>query len=132
MTRFRTRTMMRAKLHRIRVTQADLSYEGSLTVDPQLMRAADMVPYEKVDIYNCDNGARFSTYLIEGEPGSRVCCANGAAARLVQPGDKLILVSYTEVPEEEMRDHRPRVVLLGEGNEIVESKQSEAAGVRVP
>jgi aspartate 1-decarboxylase len=126
-----TRTMMRAKIHRITVTQADLHYEGSLTLDTDLMEQADMVPYERVDVYNVDNGNRFATYLIEGEPGSGVCCANGAAARLVQPGDKLILVSYAEVANEDIADHEPTVVLLGEGNRVVSKKQAEAAGVRV-
>lgn len=125
------RTMMRAKIHRISVTQADLTYEGSLTLDTQIMDAADMVPYERVDIFNCDNGARFSTYLIEGAPGSGVCCANGAAARLVQPGDKLILVSYTDVAEEDARNHKPQVVLVGENNSIKETKNEESAGVSV-
>lgn len=122
-----TRTMMRSKIHRVRVTQADLEYEGSLTMDPVLMAAAGMIPYEKVDIYNVDNGARFSTYLIEGERGSGVCCANGAAARMVHRGDKLILVSYTELTEDEIADHRPRAVFVGEGNRIVSIQSSEAA-----
>ena len=127
-----TRTFMRSKIHRIRVTQADLNYEGSLTLDTELMEAAQMLPYERVDIYNVDNGNRFSTYLIEGEAGSRVCCANGAAARLVQPGDKLILVAYTELEAEEIEGHEPKVVLVGENNAILQTKASEAEGVNVP
>jgi aspartate 1-decarboxylase len=123
--------MLRAKIHRIAVTGCDVEYEGSLTLDPELMQRADMVPYEKVDVYNVDNGNRFATYLIEGEPGSGDCCVNGAAARLVAVGDKLILASYTSVANEDVADHRPTVILVGEGNRIKTIKESEAAGVRV-
>jgi aspartate 1-decarboxylase len=123
--------MLRAKIHRIAVTGCDVEYEGSLTLDPELMQRADMVPYEKVDVYNVDNGNRFATYLIEGEPGSGDCCVNGAAARLVAVGDKLILASYTSVANEDVADHRPTVILVGEGNRIKTIKESEAAGARV-
>jgi aspartate 1-decarboxylase len=123
--------MLRAKIHRIAVTGCDVEYEGSLTLDTELMQQADMVPYEKVDVYNVDNGNRFATYLIEGEPGSGDCCVNGAAARLVAVGDKLILASYTSVANEDVADHRPTVILVGEGNRTKTIKESEAAGVRV-
>jgi aspartate 1-decarboxylase len=125
------RTMLRAKIHRIAVTGCDVEYEGSLTLDPELMQRADMVPYEKVDVYNVDNGNRFATYLIEGEPGSGDCCVNGAAARLVAVGDKLILASYTSVADKDVADHRPTVILVGEGNRIKTIKEREEAGVRV-
>ena len=125
------RTMLRAKIHRIAVTECDVEYEGSLTLDKDLMERADMVPYERVDVYDVDNGNRFSTYLIEGERGSGDCCVNGAAARLVSIGDKLILASYTEVADRDVASHRPTVVLVGEGNRVKTVKEHEAAGVRV-
>jgi aspartate 1-decarboxylase len=123
--------MLRAKIHRIRVTECDVEYEGSLTLDAHLMAQADMVPYERIDVYDVDNGSRFSTYLIEGEPGSGACCVNGAAARLVSVGDKLILASYTTVSADRTEDHRPTVVLVGAGNEVKSVKQVERAGVKV-
>jgi aspartate 1-decarboxylase len=126
------RTMLRAKIHRIRVTECDVEYEGSLTLDSELMQAADLVPYERVDVYNVDNGNRFSTYLIEGPRGERDCCVNGAAARLVSVGDKLILAAYTTVPVGAVKDHAPTVVLIGEDNQIKETKDNEKARVRVP
>lgn len=125
------RTMLRAKIHRIAVTQCDVAYEGSLTLDPDLMRRADMVPFEKVEIYDVDNANRFATYLIEGERGSGECCVNGAAAHLVNVGDLLILASYTTVQEADVASHRPRVVLVGEGNRVKTVKEHEEAGVRV-
>jgi len=88
------RQMLRSKIHRIAVTECDVEYEGSLTLDPHFMREAGMVPYERIDVYDVDNANRFSTYLIQGRPGSGECCVNGAAARLVGMGDKLILASY--------------------------------------
>jgi len=125
------RTMLRAKIHRIAVTQCEVAYEGSLTLDPDLMERADMVPYEKVDIYDVDNANRFATYLIEGERGSGECCVNGAAAHLVNVGDLLILAAYTTVQEVDVADHRPKVVLVGAGNRVKTVKEHEAAGVRV-
>jgi len=125
------RTMLRAKIHRIAVTQCDVAYEGSLTLDADLMRRADMVPYERVEVYDVDNANRFATYLIEGEPGSGECCVNGAAAHLVRPGDRLIIASYATVAERDARTHEPRVVLVGEGNRVKQVKRDERAGVRV-
>lgn len=125
------RTMLRAKVHRIRVTECDVEYEGSLTLDREIMERADMVPYERIEVFDVDNGNRFATYLIEGERGKGECCVNGAAARLVEIGDKLILVSYTEVADEGVPDHKPSVVLIGEGNRIKTVKKEERAGVRV-
>ena len=125
------RTMLRSKIHRIGVTGCDVEYEGSLTLDTELMAEADMVPFEKVDVYDIDNGARFATYLIEGERGSGVCCVNGAAARLVEKGDRLILASYTEVAGDQLASHRPRVVVVGRTNRVVEVKDYETAAVRV-
>ena len=125
------RTMLRAKIHRIAVTQCDVAYEGSLTLDPDLMERADMVPYEKVDVYDVDNANRFATYLIEGERGSGECCVNGAAAHLVRVGDLLILASYTTVQDDDVVSHWPKVVLVGEGNRVKTVKEHEEAGVRV-
>ena len=124
------REMLRAKIHRITVTERDVAYEGSLTLDTRLMAAVDLLPYEKIDVYDIDNGSRFTTYVIEGEPGSGVCCVNGAAAHLVQCGHKLILVSYASFEEAEVREHRPKVVLIGAGNRIKAEKDSENAAVR--
>lgn len=125
------RTMLRAKLHRIRVTECDIEYEGSLTLDAELMQATDMLPFERVEVYDVDNGSRFATYLIEGPPGSGECCVNGAAARLVERGHKLILASYAEIHDADSRSHRPRVVLIGEGNRVKTIKDVEQARVRV-
>lgn len=125
------RQMLRAKIHRIAVTECELEYEGSLTLDASLMQAADMLPYERIEVLDVDNGNRFATYLIEGEPGSGVCCVNGAAARLVARGDRLILVSYTELPDAAARTHRPRVVLIGDENRIKLQKDAETAFTRV-
>ena len=125
------RMMLRAKVHRIRVTQRDLEYEGSLTLDRDLMDAADMVAYERVEVYDVDNGSRFATYLIEGERGTGVCCVNGAAAHLVAAGDKLILACYTTVSETAARGHRPRVVIVDADNRIKETKRTEQAATRV-
>jgi aspartate 1-decarboxylase len=125
------RTMLRSKIHRIQVTECELEYEGSLTLDTELMEAAGMVPFERVDIFDCENGNRFSTYLIEGEPGSRVCCVNGAAARKVAKGDRLIMVSYCTLADDEVADHRPRVVVVGDQNEIKTVKDYERAATRV-
>src|SRR5262245_28714438 len=116
------REMLRAKVHRVRVTEAVLQYEGSLTLDRDLLDAADLVPFEKVEVYNVTNGARFTTYAIEGERGSGVCCVNGAAAHLVTVGDLLIVCAYAQVPEAEVRDWRPRIVLVGAENRIREIK----------
>jgi aspartate 1-decarboxylase len=125
------RQMLRSKIHRVAVTECDIEYEGSLTLDPDLMRAAGMVPYERIDVYNVDNANRFSTYLIKGEPGSGDCCVNGAAARLVDVGDKLILASYCVVNDDVVADHKPQVVLIGDENRIKSVKDGEGARVRV-
>jgi len=123
--------MLRAKIHRIAVTERDVEYEGSLTLDADLMRAADLLPFEKIDVYDITNASRFSTYVIEGPAGSGACCVNGAAARLVEKGDKLILAAYAVIDESEVRQHRPQVVVIGERNRIREVKQVEGAGVRL-
>ena len=111
-------TMMKAKLHRATVTQADLEYEGSIAIDRDLLDASGILPHEQVDVLNITNGARFTTYAIEAPRGSKTIGVNGAAARLVQKGDKVIVVAYGQLPAEEARNYAPTVVLLDEGNEI--------------
>ena len=111
-------TLMKAKLHRATVTQADLDYEGSIAIDMDLLDAAGIYPHEQVDVLNITNGARFTTYAIEAPRGSKVIGVNGAAARLVQKNDKVIVVTYGMLPSEEARNYSPTVVLLGDGNEI--------------
>jgi len=113
------RTLLKSKIHRAQVTEADLDYEGSLTIDQDLMDAADIVPYEAVDVYDITNGARLTTYAIVGERGSGTICVNGAAAHLVKPGDMIIIVCYGHYNEEESRTHQPRIFLVDEQNRIV-------------
>lgn len=112
------RTVMKSKIHRATVTQADLNYVGSITIDRLLLEAADLVPNEKVQIVNNNNGARFETYVIEGEPGSGVICLNGAAARLVTPGDIVIIISYAIMSDEEIKTYQPRLVYVDDKNRI--------------
>jgi aspartate 1-decarboxylase len=111
-------TMMKAKLHRATVTQSDMDYEGSISIDRELLDASSILPHEQVDVLNITTGARFTTYAIEAPRGSKVIGVNGAAARLVQKGDRVIIVAYCQLPAEEARNYAPNVVLLGEGNEI--------------
>src|SRR5271156_4553407 len=108
------RRMVNGKIHRARVTDADLNYVGSISIDPILMKAADIVPNEQVAVYNLMNGARFETYAIEGTDGQ--ICLNGAAARLAQVGDLVIVVTYVDVEENELPSYRPRVVFVDEEN----------------
>src|SRR5882757_4685045 len=112
-------TMMKAKLHRATVTQADLEYEGSISIDADLMEASGILAHEQVDVLNINNGARFTTYAIEAPRGSRTFGVNGAAARLVQKGDRIIVVSYCQMPAEQARNYAPSVALLDEHNEII-------------
>jgi aspartate 1-decarboxylase len=111
------RFLMKSKLHGATVTQADLGYVGSLSLDRNLMEVADLLPNEKVQIVNLDTGARFETYILEGEAGSRIVGANGGAARLCQPGDKVLVISYCMLDDGEARGFRPKVVILDERNE---------------
>ncbi|KGX92138.1 aspartate decarboxylase [Pontibacillus halophilus JSM 076056 = DSM 19796] len=114
------RTMMKSKIHRARVTEADLNYVGSITIDANLLDEVGILPHEKVQIVNNNNGARLETYVIPGERNSGVVCLNGAAARLVQPGDIVIVVSYALVDEKELETFTPKVAIMNEHNEIVE------------
>ncbi|RFB35631.1 aspartate 1-decarboxylase [Brevibacillus sp. VP] len=112
------RTMMTAKIHRATVTEANLNYVGSITIDKDILDALDLLPNEKVQIVNNNNGARLETYIIEGEPGSGVICLNGAAARLVQPGDVVIIIAYAMMTDEQARKHKPKVAIMDEHNKI--------------
>lgn len=114
------RMMMNSKLHRATVTEADLNYVGSITIDSDLLDAAGMYPNEKVHVVNNNNGARFETYIIAGERGSGVICVNGAAARLVQRGDVVIILSYIYMTDEEARTHEPTVLIMDDKNEVKE------------
>jgi aspartate 1-decarboxylase len=111
-------TMLKSKLHRATVTGADLDYEGSIAIDRDLLDLSGILPHERVDVFNINTGGRFTTYAIEAPRGSRDVTVNGAAARLVQPGDKVIIVAYCQIPAEEARNYHPTVVVLGEGNEV--------------
>jgi aspartate 1-decarboxylase len=112
------RTMCKSKIHRATVTGADLNYVGSITVDPVLMEAADLLEYELVHVVNVNNGARLETYVIPGVPGAGEICLNGAAARLVHPGDKVIIISYAQYEEKEMEKYRPIFIFVDEQNRI--------------
>lgn len=111
-------TMLKSKIHRATVTDANLNYEGSVSIDPQLCEAARLLPFERVDIYNCSNGARFSTYVIYGKPGE--VCLNGAAARHVHVGDLVIIAAYAEFEQMEAMEHKPSLVMVNESNKIKE------------
>ena len=113
------RTMLKGKIHRARVTQVNLDYEGSITIDKLLMEASDILPNERVEVLNINNGARFSTYAIEGEANSGVIGINGAAARLVAKGDMIIILSYCQVPDNEAIAMEPTVVYVDDRNRIV-------------
>ncbi len=112
------RVFLKGKIHQATITDSNLHYEGSLTIDRKLMKAAGMLPYEKVEVYNITNGNRFSTYLIEGERGSGVIGVNGAAARLAQLGDLIIVASYAILESNELPMHKPKIVLLDSQNRV--------------
>lgn len=121
------RILFKSKIHRATVTHADVDYEGSVTIDRDLLEAADILPYEKVAVWNVTQGTRLETYALEGEPGSGVICINGAAAHLNKPGDLVILATFTEVEDAEARSWKPTVVLVDEANRPV-SKIEEVPG----
>jgi aspartate 1-decarboxylase len=114
------RMMAKSKIHRATVTDANLNYVGSITIDKKLMAAADILPYEQVQVVNVNNGARFETYVIEGEEGSGVICLNGAAARLACPGDIVIIIAYGGFDEQELKTFAPKIVHVDGENKIVE------------
>lgn len=123
-----TITMLKAKIHRATVTQAELNYVGSITVDIDLLEQSGILEYEKVQIVDIDNGARFETYTIAGERGSGVICLNGAAARMVQTGDKVILMAYADVTLEEAKEMRPTVVFVDDENKVTSIMNYEKHG----
>lgn len=112
------RIMFKSKIHRARVTQAELYYEGSITIDQDLMKLADIFEYEKVQVVNVNNGNRFETYALKGEPGSGVICLNGAAARLGHVGDEVIIITYAEYADTELDGHKPTIILVNEHNAV--------------
>ena len=120
------RTMMKSKIHKAIVTGANLNYMGSITIDATLLKNADMLPNEKVQIVNNNNGARFETYIIEGPSDSGDICLNGAAARLVHPGDEIIIISYALVPEEKTVGFKPTIVFVDEKNKITRIGKEKA------
>lgn len=113
------RVMLKSKIHRATVTEANLHYQGSITIDAKLMEAADILPYEKVQVVDVSNGARLGTYVIAGEAGSGIICLNGAAAHLMRKGDTVIIISYLTVSEEEAKTLTPKVVFVDQRNQIV-------------
>jgi len=115
-----TITMLHSKIHRATVTDANLNYVGSITIDRELLEASNMRVGQKIDIVNVNNGERFSTYIIPGERGKRDICLNGAAARKVAVGDKIIIIAYTQLSEKEADEYKPKIVILDDGNEIAE------------
>lgn len=122
-------TMLKSKIHRVKVTQAEVDYVGSITIDPVLMEAAGIFEYEKVAVVDVTNGARLETYTISGEPGSGIICLNGAAAKLINKGDTAIIMAYATMSEEEAKTFRPKVVFVDEGNKITSVKNYERHGV---
>ena len=124
-----TRKMLRAKIHRATVTQADVDYEGSITIDRRLLDATDLLPNEAVCVWNVTNGNRFETYAVEGPPDSGIICVNGAAAHLVDPGDLVIIAAYAWMDEDAARKHEPRVVFVDDDNRI-RDKRAEVPGPR--
>jgi aspartate 1-decarboxylase len=123
------RFMMKGKIHRATVTEANLNYVGSITIDEEILEKVDILPNERVQVVNNNNGARLETYVIPGERGSGVICLNGAAARKVQPGDQVIIMSYVMLEEEEARKHQPKIAIMDENNRIVELIGEEVHGV---
>jgi len=123
------RYLLKSKLHQITVTGSELFYEGSLSIDEKLLKLANLVPYERVEVFNINTGERFSTYVIPAPAGSGICRLNGAAARKGAKGDKLIVVAYAEVEEKELENFKPAIVYLGENNSVKALKNSETTRV---
>lgn len=120
--------MLKAKIHRATVTQAELNYVGSITIDRELLEAAGIIEYEKVTVVDIDNGARLETYAIEGDAGSGVICLNGAAARCVQKGDRIIIMAYCQMSPEEAKEYKPKVVFVKGDNTIAQISNYEKHG----
>jgi aspartate 1-decarboxylase len=113
-----TREMFKSKIHRATITMAELYYEGSITVDKDLLDEADILPFEKVQVVNVNNGSRLETYTLEGEAGSGIICLNGPAARLGAVGDEVIIITYTQLSDEEAKKHKPKIVLVDKNNKV--------------
>ena len=124
-------TLLKAKIHRAVVKQADLDYVGSITIDSELLRESGILEYEKVEIADIDNGNRFETYAIAGEAGSGIICLNGAAARCVNAGDKIIIMAYAQMTPEEAKSHKPAVLFVDQDNKIVRTANYEKHGLLV-
>lgn len=125
------RTFFKAKIHRATVTEANINYEGSCTIDTDLLAAADILPYEQIAVVNVTTGARFETYVIPGAAGSGVICMNGGAARLAGPGDTVILITYAQLHHDEIAGFRPRIVLVDQDNRIVTVKDADPVATPV-
>lgn len=121
--------LMKAKIHRARVTEANLAYEGSITIDKTLLEASGIHAHEQVHVVDIDNGERFVTYVIQGRPGSGAICVNGAAARLVVPGDRVIIIAYCHATPQEAQDHRPRVVLVDDQNGVKDAYELKPGAI---
>lgn len=121
-------TMLKSKIHRVTVTQSELNYVGSITIDKGLMDAAGLVEYEKVQVVDIDNGTRFETYVITGEQNSGCICLNGAAARCVHVGDKVIIMAYAQMSHDEIENHLPKVVFVNDKNKIIKITDCETHG----
>ena len=122
------RHFCKCKIHRATVTEADINYVGSITISPELIEAAALYPYEKVQVVDIDNGARLETYVIPGRPGAGDIGINGAAARLIHKGDKVIIISYCMIDEQEMKNFKPKVVFVDEKNHVAEVAEQEIHG----
>lgn len=122
-------TLLKAKIHRAVVKQADLDYVGSITIDSRLLRESGILEYEKVEIADIDNGSRFETYAIAGEEGSGIICLNGAAAKCVNVGDKVIIMAYAQMTPEEAKIHKPTVIFVDDNNQIVRKANYEKHGL---
>lgn len=123
------RKMLKSKIHRARITDANLEYEGSITIAPELLKASNIIPNESVSVWNVTNGARFETYAISGKQNSSTLCVNGAAARLVSPGDLVIIASFVLMTEEECRKYAPIVIFVDHMNKFKEIRQEEAIDI---
>jgi aspartate 1-decarboxylase len=124
-------TMFKSKLHHLHVTEADLYYEGSITIDTELLELAGLLPYEKVQVVNVNNGNRLETYTIPGPKGSRIVCMNGPAARLTSVGDRIIVISYAQMSPDEAKQHKPKIVVVDKNNDPVQILEESVYGQRV-
>ena len=122
------RTLLKSKIHRAKITEANLYYEGSFTIDQEIIEEADMLPFEKVDVVNINNGERFQTYIIPGEKGSRTFCLNGAAARKGTVGDEVIIISYANFDEDELKHYKPTIILVDKNNNILSKTHTTTPG----